>query len=807
MGRGTRRAAWVAGGAVIAVAVAVVAWTCNEAPTQQAVDAQPTPRASQSPRGAQAASRATPTMDGAPASSSGRRARPRVEATPPKPAPADVVARAEQLRRLTNKHLGEEHTADNPFESFDDRVRPPVGASFRVRDWTPANGSLAATSDRRPNTRVARRPDAVGAATTIDTDAATATSHGLRGDYFDLLDGALTDVPDVKDVLPTFSRIDRAIDFDTDAAFALPFTPDTFVVRWTGFLRAPQDGECRFTIGSDDGARLTIDDAVVVDQPRLRPYGESSGAVKLAAGLHPVEVLFYENQGYASCRLWWSGPSWTRTLVAPEFLSPPADLAGVVPPVIASVDPSSGSIEDTVVIAGVGLGDASSRVTFHGVPAEIASASADRLVVTVPIGAATGDVVVQVGELSSRPRSFEVKNLLGLFGEYWKLDGELTDWPDFAHFAPYFVRLDANLDFLEDDLWALPHEPDVFAARHSGFLYVPQEDDYRLTLGGDDGVRVTLDGRRILDLPGLHPYAEQSRTLRLAKGFHPIETLFFENYGEARLALFWQRASEPTRSVIPEGFFFAPRELSDLPTPVLTSLAPRAAEIGGDVEIRGAGFGTNERLVRVVFPGGVWARATSVDDERIRVRVPYGVESGALRVEVGIKSSGELPFTVATPQGLVADYLAYVDRASLEAAVADRSIQTAPAAFTRVETSWQRTSAADWNLPFPASTFAVHWHGTLAVEHPTDVGWILRAAAGAYLLVDGAFVVDCGPWHELEERYGTSRLAAGEHRFDLWFAQSGADPRIQLLFTPLGRLEHLPVPGRWFLPREPRPTR
>jgi len=126
---------------------------------------------------------------------------------------------------------------------------------------------------------------------------------------------------------------------------------------------------------------------------------------------------------------------------------------------------------------------------------------------------------------------------------------------------------------------------------------------------------------------------------------------------------------------------------------------------------------------------------------------------------------------------------------------------------TRVESGWQRVAPREWNAPVAGTTFAVHWHGTLGVEYPTDVGWILRAAAGGWLAVDGAVVVDCGPWHELEERYGNSHLAPGEHRFDLWIVQSGADAKLQLLYTPVGRLDHLPVPARWFLPREPQTGR
>ncbi len=700
-------------------------------------------------------------------------------------------------------------------------VRPTAGvdaATVLARRWSPAKETLAATSGRRPDLalRGAARPNVAARAVPSDavaadaSDVALATTHGLRGDYYDFLRGGLSAVPEVAAIPPTFSRLDLAVDFDNDAAFALPFDPETFAVRWTGFLTAPEDGTYRFFCGSDDGVRVRIDGATAVEYAGLRAYAESGGELKLSAGRHKIEIVFYENFVYASCRLWWEGPGFKRRIVAPEFLTPPDDLLHMERPAIARVEPPAAFVEDEVTVSGAGFGaDASRlRVTFANVPAEIVSAARDRLTVKVPVGAATGDVVVRVGEISSLPRPFEVLNLLGLYAEYFKLEGELQTYPDFDHLAPYFVRLDENLAFLEDDHWALPTDPDVFATRHTGFLWVPADDDYRLTLGSDDGARVTLDGKAVLEMPGLHPYQEQVRTFRLAKGFHAIEVIFFENYGEARLALFWQRPSEPQRSLVPAGFFYAPREVTDRVAPTVVSIAPKAAETGGEIEIKGSGFGSDPRLVRVVFPGDVWARPIAVDDDRLRVRVPYRAESGDLRVEAGIKSSAPLAFTLATPQGLVADYFTFTDRAAAEAAIADSAtLETRPANFTRTETSWQRTSAKDWNLPFPSDTFIVHWHGTLAAEYPADVFWILRAAAGALLLVDGAVADDNMPWHDLQERYGGSHLTPGEHKFDLWFVQSGDEPRIQLLWTRPGRAEHLVVPANWFLPREPRAGR
>jgi hypothetical protein len=293
--------------------------------------------------------------------------------------------------------------------------------------------------------------------------------------------------------------------------------------------------------------------------------------------------------------------------------------------------------------------------------------------------------------------------------------------------------------------------------------------------------------------------------VHLAQGFHPIEVVYFENHGYAGLTLSWRRPGEATLRVIPEGFFYAPRELTDLPVPQVDAVATKDPEIGGEIEISGASFGTNERLVRVMFPGDIWVRPAKVDPERIRVRVPYGTEEGELRVGVGVHRSNAVRFTPVTAAGLTADYATFVDRAALEAALADDSFRAKQPNVRRVESSWQRDAAKDWDLPFPAqSTFLIHWHGTLAVEYATDVDWILRAAAGAWIEIDGKRVADNPPWHELAEKYGLSQLTPGEHRFDLWLVQSGAEPRLQLLYTPAGIKQRLPVPGRWFLPREPR---
>jgi hypothetical protein len=77
-----------------------------------------------------------------------------------------------------------------------------------------------------------------------------------------------------------------------------------------------------------------------------------------------------------------------------------------VTPIITSVSPTSGAIGATVTITGNNFGPAqgNSVVRFDGYPAPVASWSPTSIVVTVPNTAATGNVVVNVGDNSNGSR-------------------------------------------------------------------------------------------------------------------------------------------------------------------------------------------------------------------------------------------------------------------------------------------------------------------------------------------------------------------------------------------------------------------
>ena len=57
-----------------------------------------------------------------------------------------------------------------------------------------------------------------------------------------------------------------------------------FWVDYRGSIYVPKAGEYLFSLGSDDGSKLYIDDQVVIDFDRVHGYGEKDGKVTVTQG-------------------------------------------------------------------------------------------------------------------------------------------------------------------------------------------------------------------------------------------------------------------------------------------------------------------------------------------------------------------------------------------------------------------------------------------------------------------------------------------------------------------------------------------
>jgi hypothetical protein len=69
----------------------------------------------------------------------------------------------------------------------------------------------------------------------------------------------------------------------------------------------------------------------------------------------------------------------------------------------------------------------------------------------------------------------------------------------------------------------------AFAAEFDGYVFVSADDIYDMTIRADDGVVLFIDGRKVIDLSGVHKVQEKSTYLPLAAGYHTLKIEYFEN--------------------------------------------------------------------------------------------------------------------------------------------------------------------------------------------------------------------------------------------------------------------------------------
>lgn len=144
----------------------------------------------------------------------------------------------------------------------------------------------------------------------------TQLQNGLRGDYFDSMN--LTN--------NTNFRIDKNINFDWGSTNkpVLGLKHDYFSVRWSGFVLPSFNEVYNFTTKADDGVRLYINDTLIINDWNQHSTKEQSVNVRLIAGQpYSIRLEYFQYTGQASVKLYWSSNSQRREIIPYEHLYTP----------------------------------------------------------------------------------------------------------------------------------------------------------------------------------------------------------------------------------------------------------------------------------------------------------------------------------------------------------------------------------------------------------------------------------------------------------------------------------------------------
>lgn len=91
-----------------------------------------------------------------------------------------------------------------------------------------------------------------------------------------------------------------------------------------------------------------------------------------------------------------------------------------------------------------------------------------------------------------------------------------------------------------------------FTLSASGYLYLEKDDNILLQLTSDDGSRLYLDGRMLIDNDGPHGMNAMEAEVALRAGYHALQIDYFQGGGGRGLQLKWASSSDPKFKIIPE---------------------------------------------------------------------------------------------------------------------------------------------------------------------------------------------------------------------------------------------------------------
>jgi hypothetical protein len=161
------------------------------------------------------------------------------------------------------------------------------------------------------------------------------TGNGLAAVYFNNAD--LTG--------QSIVRTDPTVDFDFGEGSPDPFiVADTFSARWVGFVEPRFSETYTFTATSDDGVRLWVGEAPVIDDWSDHAANEITGSATLVAGQRvPIRLEHYNNIRPASIKLEWESASQAREVVPQERLYSGAPIKVNFQPLLTKVKPPAPS--------------------------------------------------------------------------------------------------------------------------------------------------------------------------------------------------------------------------------------------------------------------------------------------------------------------------------------------------------------------------------------------------------------------------------------------------------------------------------
>ena len=140
----------------------------------------------------------------------------------------------------------------------------------------------------------------------------------------------------------------------------------------------------------------------------------------------------------------------------------------------------------------------------------------------------------------------------GLQAEYFRMEEGSEDFPNFSDTkTPDLKRVDNQINFEStQDNWPGTEFKEFFYIRWTGFIEIPADGKYTFYLESDDGSRLFIDGKQVLDNGGAHGMEEVPGDINLKAGKHALKVEFFEKDIDAGCIFRW-KSDKIEKQVVP----------------------------------------------------------------------------------------------------------------------------------------------------------------------------------------------------------------------------------------------------------------
>jgi hypothetical protein len=122
--------------------------------------------------------------------------------------------------------------------------------------------------------------------------------------------------------------------------------------------------------------------------------------------------------------------------------------------------------------------------------------------------------------------------LSGLTGQIYPIKKDSKKLPDFKKLQPigtiYTYSLAIPPRDFKEGFPGLPDRVEWFAIDYTGRFWIETPGDYRFILTSDDGSRLYIDGKKVIDNDGLHMSISAEGTVKLKGGIHEIRVSYFQ---------------------------------------------------------------------------------------------------------------------------------------------------------------------------------------------------------------------------------------------------------------------------------------